>query len=106
MAVVLSGSNDFDILLLCSVKLLLVRDDFAEYCAFTSSFLPILFFSAYFEYKSRGTLISLCIGAEADELPVTMGKLSIGDIAEVPEVYDVFVDKMEEQGTDVKAFES
>ena len=35
-----------------------------------------------------------------------MGKLSIGDIAEVPEVYDVFVDKMEEQGTDVKAFES
>jgi hypothetical protein len=106
MAVVLSGSNDFDILLLRSVRLLLVRDDFAEDCTLKSSFLPLLFFSAFLEYKSRGTLISLCIGAEVDELPVTMGKLSIGDIAEVPEVFDVFVDKMEEQGTDVKAFES
>ena len=42
----------------------------------------------------------------ADELPVAIVILSSGEIADVPEVFEVFVDKMEEQGTDVKALDS
>ena len=100
IAVVLSGSNDFDIRLLCSVKVLAWID------FWVSSFLSLELVSAYLKYKSLGTLMSFWIEPDADNLPVMIGLFSSDGTADIPEVFEVLVDKMEEQGTDVKTFES
>ena len=101
IAVVFKGSNDFDIRLLCSIKLL-VLVDLTLVCLLLSSIVPLIL-TSLFEVTFTGTPFSLCMETDVVELPVTMGKRSTAEIADVPEIVDVFVDKMEGQGTDVKA---